>query len=87
MRRLGDEVALADWYLCESCGDLADSIAELGFCYNLGGESLQQQIAEYRETEAAEREWQKQHNGEHDRRTAALSPGVRVDGPVGPLSE
>ena len=62
MRSLGDEVALADWYLCEPCGDLADSIAELGFCYNLGGESLKQQIAEYRETEAAEREWQKTHN-------------------------
>ena len=27
------------------------------------------------------------HNVEHDRRTAALSPGVRVDGPVGPLAE
>jgi hypothetical protein len=26
-------------------------------------------------------------NVEHDRRTAALSPGVRVDGPVGPLAE
>ncbi len=24
------------------------------------------------------------HNVEHDRRTAASSPGVRVDGPVGP---
>jgi predicted DNA-binding WGR domain protein len=26
-------------------------------------------------------------NVEHDRRMAASSPGVRVDGPVGPLSE
>ena len=26
-------------------------------------------------------------NVEHDRRTAALSPGVRVDGPVGPHAE
>lgn len=58
----GDEVPLADWYLCETCGDLADSLGELDFCYNLGGESLQQQIAEYRETEAAEREWQKTHS-------------------------
>ena len=62
MRGLGDEVRLADWYLCETCGDLADSISELGFCYNLGGQSLKDQIAEYRETEAAEREWQKTHN-------------------------
>jgi hypothetical protein len=51
-----DEVPLADWYLCETCGDLADSISELGFCYNLGGESLAQQIAEYRGEEAAHRE-------------------------------
>lgn len=50
---LGDEARLADWYLCEACGDLADSIAELGLCYNLGGgESLKQQIAEYRKTDA-----------------------------------
>ena len=26
-------------------------------------------------------------NVEHNRRTAALSPGVRVDGPVGPLAK
>jgi hypothetical protein len=26
-------------------------------------------------------------NVKHDRRTAALSPGVRVDGPVGPRAE
>jgi hypothetical protein len=50
-----DEVPMADWYLCETCGDLADSISELGFCYNLGGKSLKDQIAEYRETEAARR--------------------------------
>jgi hypothetical protein len=48
----GDEVPLADWYLCETCGDLADSLSELGFCYHLGdGESLKQQIADYRRDE------------------------------------
>jgi len=46
-----DEVPLSDWYLCEPCGDLADSIAELGFCYTLGGASLKEQIAEYRRAE------------------------------------
>ena len=56
MRGLGDEVPLADWHLCETCGDLADSISELGFCYDLNGESLQEQIAEYRREEAAHRE-------------------------------
>ena len=51
---LGDEVPLADWFLCESCGEVAYSLDELGFCYDLGdGESLQDQIAEYRRDEAA----------------------------------
>jgi hypothetical protein len=49
-----DEVPIADWYLCETCGDLADSLSELGFCYHLGnGESLKQQIADYRRDEGA----------------------------------
>lgn len=56
MRGLGDEVQLADWYLCETCGDLADSISELGFCYSLGDGSLAEQIAECRREEAAHRE-------------------------------
>lgn len=62
MRGLGDEVRLADWYLCETCGDLADSLAELGFCYTLGGDSLAKQIDEYRREEAAHREYMKTHN-------------------------
>jgi hypothetical protein len=72
MRGLGDEVQMADWYLCETCGDLADSLSELGFCYSLGGGgSLQQQIAEYRREEAAAREWQKTHNV----KVTGLAPG------------
>lgn len=52
MRGLGDEVQLSDWYLCETCGDIADSLSELGFCYTLGdGESLKAQIYEYRKEE------------------------------------
>lgn len=47
----GDEVPMASWYFCEPCGDLSESISELGFCYALG-ESLKQQIADYREEEA-----------------------------------
>jgi hypothetical protein len=46
-RGFGDEIALAPWYLCETCGDLADSVHELGFCFNLG-ENIKAQIAEYR---------------------------------------
>ncbi len=49
----GDEVPLADWYLCEKCGDLAESIADAGYCYSLGGgESLKDQIVEYRAEES-----------------------------------
>lgn len=57
-RGLGDEVEIAAWYLCEICGDLSESLTELGFCYDLGDgqESLQQQIAQYRGDEAVDRE-------------------------------
>lgn len=56
-----DEVRLPDWYLCETCGDLADSLSELGFCYDIG-ENLAEQIAEYRREEAAHLEYMKTHN-------------------------
>jgi len=65
MRGFGDEVPLADWYLCEKCGDLADSLAELGFCYTLGDDSLAKQIDEFRREEAAHRERMKTHNDQH----------------------
>lgn len=61
-----DDVPLADWYLCETCGDVADSLSELGFCYTLD-ESLQQQIADYRREEAADHERMKTHNAPHER--------------------
>jgi hypothetical protein len=48
-----DEVEIAAWYLCETCGDLAESLLELGFCYQLGGgKSLKEQLANYRRAEA-----------------------------------
>lgn len=47
IRGFSDEVELAPWYFCESCGDIADSLDELGYCYELG-ESLASQIKEYR---------------------------------------
>ena len=48
-----DEVPMAKWYLCETCGDLAISLQELGFCFTLGGgESLKKQISDYRQAEA-----------------------------------
>ena len=62
-----DEVPMSDWYLCETCGDLADSLSELGFCYTLGdGYSLKQQLKEYREAEQEDKErtarWNATHN-------------------------
>ena len=44
-----DQVNIANWYLCEKCGDLADSLSELDFCFELGNkDSIAEQIAEYR---------------------------------------
>jgi len=43
----GDEVPLAVWYMCERCGDLYESITELGFCCDIGAD-LKKQIREYR---------------------------------------
>lgn len=47
-RIYGAEKPLATWYLCETCSGLEYSLAELGFCYELGIKSLKDQIAEYR---------------------------------------
>ena len=45
-RIYGEEVPLADWYLCERCGDIYSSLKELGFCLDLT-ESMDAQLAEY----------------------------------------
>jgi len=47
----GDEVPLAPWFMCEMCGDLALSLHELKFCFDLDS-PLKEQIREYREQEA-----------------------------------
>ena len=51
---LGDEVEIASWYMCETCGELEYSISALGCCYSLD-KPLKQQIADYREAEEYER--------------------------------
>lgn len=68
-RGFASEVKLANWYLCETCDDLADSISELGFCYSLGGDTLAEQIAEYRREEAAARNRLATLNAELERLT------------------
>ena len=50
-RICGDEVSITTWYLCEDCGGLAISLDELGFSFTLGGQSIKEQIAEYRRQE------------------------------------
>ena len=52
-RIYGDNVPMAPWYVCEKCFDLGESLFELGFSFSLGdGESLKDQIADYRMLEA-----------------------------------
>ena len=45
----GDEVPLANWWLCEACADVYFSLEELGYCIMLGDESgsLPQQVRNY----------------------------------------
>lgn len=34
-RIYGDEIYMSSWYMCETCGDLYESIVELGYCVTL----------------------------------------------------
>ena len=43
----GDEVPLAPWYLCETCGGLFMAISELDLCYSLGSD-IRDDIREWR---------------------------------------
>lgn len=47
-RICGDEVPLADWWLCEPCGDIYASLVELGYCVD-PAESMAEQLGEYHE--------------------------------------
>ena len=42
----GDEVPMADWYMCEECGGLYMAITELKLCHTLGGD-IRAEIKEY----------------------------------------
>lgn len=77
-----DEVPLADWYLCETCGDLADSLSELGFCYHLGDESLAKQIAEYRREEQAARERLAEMRTTHNAAMSGAEPASSAERPL-----
>jgi len=45
----GGEIALANYYMCEECGDLYWSLVELGFCISFNGESMQELVRQYNE--------------------------------------
>ena len=42
----GDEIPLANKYMCEECGDIYFSLVELGFCVNTGF-PMKELLAEY----------------------------------------
>lgn len=42
----GDEVQLANQYLCESCGEIFLNLEALGYCMNLG-DNLKEDLKEY----------------------------------------
>jgi hypothetical protein len=42
----GDTVQLADWYLCESCGEIYLNLDSLGYCYLLG-EDITDNLRDY----------------------------------------
>ena len=46
----GDEVPLAPWFFCETCGGLHMSVEDLGFCCDIES-NIAEQIKEYRQLE------------------------------------
>lgn len=45
----GDEVPMADKFMCEECGDIYWSLTDLGFCISLGSESMKNLLEEYKQ--------------------------------------
>jgi len=45
-RICGDEVKIADWYMCEGCGEIFFNLEALGYCIWLGDE-MQELLKEY----------------------------------------
>lgn len=42
----GDEVSLADFFMCEKCGEIYFNLSELGYCIYLGS-NMQDILSEY----------------------------------------
>lgn len=45
-RIMGDEVQLADQFMCQKCGEIYFNLTELGYCINLGDE-MTELMSEY----------------------------------------
>lgn len=48
-RIYGEEVPLASWVMCETCGDLFWSLDALGFCISIGADSMRELTRQYAE--------------------------------------
>lgn len=42
----GDEIQMASWYMCESCGDIFLNLEDIGYCIILG-DNMQDLLTEY----------------------------------------
>lgn len=42
----GDEIDLADWHLCESCGEIYLNLTDIGYCCQLGTD-LREDLKDY----------------------------------------
>jgi len=45
-RIYGSEIRLADWYLCEGCGDIYLNLTDIGYCIDIG-KNMKNELAEY----------------------------------------
>ena len=43
----GDAVPLADWHMCEECGEIFLNLNDLGYCLMLGERSMQRYLNDY----------------------------------------
>lgn len=42
----GDEINIADWFMCEKCGEIFFNLESLGYCITLG-ENMPELLSEY----------------------------------------
>lgn len=54
-RIYGDVIELADWWMCEQCGDLYFSLIDLGYCIALDGDRNMQNLVKEHNLIQAER--------------------------------